>query len=151
MCQLVRDNYVGQIGVSNYGPNGLKRAFETVRGYGEVIYTDQVQCSLLAQNMLQMGLVDSCKELGVQPIAYSPLALGLLTDKYKIDGQLPSGPRGILFREYLPKIEPLLIVLREIALLRGKSVTQVVLNWVLAKGFLVLVGARNVTQANEVV
>ena len=62
---------------------------------------------------------------------------------------LPTGPRKVLFREFLPKIEGLLEVLRDIAKLRGKTVGQVALNWNLQKGFLLLVGIRNVEQAIE--
>jgi pyridoxine 4-dehydrogenase len=59
---------------------------------------------------------------------------------------LPKGPRALLFREYLPVMDPLLSVLREIAKQRRKTVPQVALNWNLQKGFLVLVGMRNVEQ-----
>lgn len=45
----------------------------------------KVQFSLLSRAPLTSGLTDTCEELKIQPIAYSPLALGLLTDKYTID------------------------------------------------------------------
>ena len=86
---------------------------------------------------------------GIQPIGYSPLILGLLTDRYTLDKLPSSGPRQILFREYLPSIAPLLDVLRDIAKTRRKTVSQVALNWNLQKGFLVLVGIRSVNQAKE--
>ena len=76
---------VKEVGVSNYGPRGLKRVYDLARAAGGNIVTNQVQCSLLAQNMLQNGLVETCKELGVTPLSYSPLALGLLADKYTED------------------------------------------------------------------
>jgi pyridoxine 4-dehydrogenase len=72
----------------------------------------------------------------------------LLTDKYTVD-KLPAGPRGLLFRETLPKIAPLLSELRDVARQRGKTVPQVALNWNLQKGFLLLVGVRSVEQAKE--
>lgn len=108
----------------------------------------QIQFSLLSRLPLKSGLVEECADLGIQPIAYSPLALGLLTDRYTID-KLPSGPRFILFREYLPVMKPLLQELREVARQRKKSVAQVTLNWVLNKGFLILVGMRSVEQATD--
>jgi pyridoxine 4-dehydrogenase len=103
----------------------------------------------LSRYPIENGLNEVCEELGVQPIGYSPLALGLLADKYSFPNNLPSGPRGLLFREYLPKIEPLLCVLRQVAKARGKTVPQVALNWNLQKGFLLLVGIRSVEQAKE--
>jgi len=137
-----------QIGMSNFGPKNLRRINECLNDRGQRIYTNQVQFSLLSRDPLTSGLMEACDELGIQPIAYSPLALGLLTDKYSIDN-LPAGPRRLLFREYLPVMTPLLAVLREIALQRRKSVAQVALNWNLQKGFLVLVGIRSVEQAKE--
>eukprot|EP01035_Chromulina_nebulosa_P020702 gene20702-26838_t len=59
------------------------------------------------------------------------------------------GPRGILFREFLPSIQPLLNELRSIAKFRNKTVPQVALNWVMQKGFLVLVGIRSIEQAKD--
>jgi pyridoxine 4-dehydrogenase len=107
-----------------------------------------VQFSLLSRYPLTSGLAETCEELGVQPIGYSPLALGLLTDRYTVDN-LPKGPRSLLFREFLPIMGPLLGELRDIARARKKSVSQVALNWNLQKGFLVLVGIRSVAQAQE--
>ena len=110
--------------------------------------TNQVQASLLAQNMLNMGILETCAELEITPMSYSPLALGLLADKYSED-RLPTGVRGILFREYLPSLRPLLGTMRQIAKDRKKTVAQVALNWNLCKGFLVLVGTRTVEQAKD--
>jgi pyridoxine 4-dehydrogenase len=73
---------------------------------------------------LTNGLIETSKELGVQLIGYSPLALGLLTDKYSLDN-LPSGPRGLLFKEYLPEMDALLNELRDISRFRKKTVAQV--------------------------
>lgn len=140
-----------QIGMSNFGPKGLRRIDTAVKSRGagnNRVYTNQVQFSLLSRGPLENGLTDTCEELGIQPIGYSPLALGLLADKYTMDA-LPAGARGILFREYLPAIEPLLAVLRDIARSRRKTVSQVALNWNLQKGFLVLVGFRTVNQIKE--
>ena len=46
------------------------------------IFTNQVQFSLLSRYPIETGLAEKCAELGVQPIGYSPLAFGLLSDKY---------------------------------------------------------------------
>ena len=148
MADLVERNGATQIAVSNYGPEGIRRVVKIAGSNGVNIFTNQVQNSLLEQNLLQKGLVDACKELGVQPMAYSPLALGLLTDRYNED-HLPRGARSILFKEYLPSMRPLLGVMREIAKSRNKTVSQVAINWNLCKGFLVLVGAHTVEQCQE--
>ena len=147
-CKLVKDGTVTQIGVSNYGPKGLKRVNDIVKNQGCQIYSNQVQFSLLSRYPLHNGLTVFCEEENIQLIGYSALALGLLGDKYTLDN-LPSGPRSLLFKDFLPSIEPLLKAMREIAIKKKKTVGQVALNWNLSKGFLVLVGIRSLTQAKE--
>jgi pyridoxine 4-dehydrogenase len=142
---LVAGGETTQIGVSNYGPKGLAKACRMAEKCGSRILSNQVQFSLLSRQPLASGLVETSRSLGVQLIGYSPLALGLLTDKYSLD-KLPTGPRGILFKEYLPSMTPLLAELRDIARVRRKTVSQVALNWNLQKGLLVLVGVRTVEQ-----
>lgn len=54
-----------------------------------------MQLSLLSTLPVESGLLDVCEELGVTPIGYSPLALGVLSGKYT-EERLPSGPRARL-------------------------------------------------------
>lgn len=82
---LRKNQLIQQIGVSNYGPKSLTRISKYVQSKGCNIHTNQVQFSLLCRYPLETGLDKTCEELGIQPIAYSPLALGLLADKYTID------------------------------------------------------------------
>ena len=68
----------------------------------------------------------ACTDLGIQMISYSPLGLGLVTGKYNVKaGKLPSGPRGYLFRQILPSLDDLILVLRRIAREREKTMPQV--------------------------
>lgn len=97
---------------------------------------------------LANGLLERANALGVTTIAYSPLGLGLLTGKYN-EGNIPSGPRGIIFRRVLPTMGPLLAVLREISDARGKTVSQVSLNWCICKGTVPVVGVKDLAQARE--
>jgi len=60
MVELVNEGKVMNIGVSNYGPLGIRRVNSIVNNAGSRIYTNQVQMSLLAQNMLQDGIVETC-------------------------------------------------------------------------------------------
>ena len=147
-CYLVKEGYAKQIGVSNYGPKGLKRVNDIVKKEGLQIYSNQVQFSLLSRYPLYNGLTDYCKDENIQPIGYSALGLGLLADKYTLDN-LPKGPRSLLFKDFLPSIDPLLKVMRELAKKKNKKVSQIALNWSLQKGFLVLVGIRTIEQAKE--
>ena len=147
-CRNIDEGNAIQLGVSNYGPKTLQKVSAYAIKYGHKIHTNQVQFSLLSRYPLDTGLTDVCDELNIQPIAYSPLALGLLSDKYTIDN-LPKGARGLLFREYLPALTPLLSELRSIAKERKKSVSQIALNYCFSKGFLVLVGMNNIEQVRD--
>ncbi len=147
-CRNIDENNAIQLGVSNYGPKSLRQVNTLALKYGQKIHTNQVQFSLISRYPLDNGLMDVCEELNIQPIAYSPLALGLLSDKYTID-KLPQGARGLIFREYLPALTPLLSELRSIAKERKKTVSQIALNYCFSKGFLVLVGMNTVEQVKD--
>ena len=148
-ARLLKENKVKQLGVSNYGPKKLNYVQDYMEDkHGVQIKSNQVQFSLLSRYPESTGLLETATEREVQMIAYSPLALGLLTDKYSLDN-LPKGPRAFLFKEYLPVIEPLLNELRIIAASKKKTVAQVALNWTMSKGALVLVGMRTIEQAKE--
>jgi pyridoxine 4-dehydrogenase len=85
----------------------------------------QVQLSLLSWGPEQQNLLDAAQDLGVTVIAYSPLALGILTGKYSVEaGVLPQGPRGQLFRQLIPQVQPLLHALTTIARARRKTCSQ---------------------------
>eukprot|EP00955_Chlamydomonas_euryale_P108411 365847-Chlamydomonas_euryale.AAC.25 len=70
------------------------------------------------------------------------------TGKYSMDN-LPKGPRGQLFRQLLPEIDPVLVTLREVATQRKKTMSQVAINWCMAKGAVPIPGAKDVAQATE--
>lgn len=121
---------------------------ETLTGGTTTPTTKQVQFSLISRFPLENGLLETAKSLGVTSIAYSPLGLGLLTGKYHA-GNIPSGPRGIIFRRVLPTMGPLLAVLEEIATARDKTMSQVALNWCVCKGTVPIVGIKTLAQARE--
>lgn len=147
---LLERGEVGAIGLSNFGPQRLKQIYPLLGDRGLKIATLQVQYSLLSTYpMTELGLMETCQELGIRVIAYSPLALGLLTGKYGGDRPLPPGPRGALFRQLLPQMQPLLEVLGAIAQERQKTISQVALNWCMAKGTIPIPGAKTLAQAEE--
>jgi len=139
------------VGLSNYGPKGLRRVAERLGERGVPIATAQVQFSLLTESNDE--LVETCRELGIRPIAYSPLCLGLLSGKYSgSDGaELPPPPRGWLFGALLgdKELQKLLELMAAIGQTRGKSQAQVAINWCICKGAVPLVGVKTVQQAEE--
>ncbi|MGC9505513.1 aldo/keto reductase [Baaleninema sp.] len=149
LADLVDRGWVKGVGLSNYGPKRLQKVYRRFRDRGVPIQTLQVQYSLLSTYpVTELGLKDLCHELGIQLIAYSPLALGMLTGKYS-EKQLPRGLRGVLFKQILPGARPLLGCLEAIARSRQKTMSQVALNWCIAKGTIPIPGAKTLSQAQQ--
>ncbi|ELR97108.1 aldo/keto reductase [Gloeocapsa sp. PCC 73106] len=147
---LYERGLVRGIGLSNYGPIRLRRAHQQFAERGLAIATLQVQYSLLSTYpVTELGLKDLCDQLGIKIIAYSPLALGLLTGKYRSTDELPSGIRGFLFRQILPGMKSLLECMEEVAQSRQKTLSQIALNWCIAKGTIPIPGAKSQKQAQE--
>lgn len=150
LADLYEQGLVKGVGLSNYGPKRLKQVHKTFSDRGVPIATLQVQYSLLSTYpVTELGVKEVCDELGIKLIAYSPLALGLLTGKYSEKGSLPKGIRGLLFKQLLPKIRPLLDCLQEVARSRNKSMSQVAINWCICKGAIPIPGAKTVEQAKQ--
>ena len=150
LADLYEQHQVRGVGLSNFGPQRLRKIYPQFRDRGVPITTLQVQYSLLSTYpVTQLGIQEVCDELGIRLIAYSPLALGLLTGKYQMGGELPSGLRGVLFRQLLPGVKPILDTVEAIALFREKTMAQVALNWCICKGFIPIPGAKTLVQAQQ--
>ncbi|WP_044151087.1 aldo/keto reductase [Leptolyngbya iicbica] len=150
LADLVEQGQVKGIGLSNFGPQRLQKIYPRFRDRGIPVTTLQVQYSLLSTYpVTELGIRDVCDELGIRLIAYSPLALGILTGKYEIGGKLPSGLRGFVFRQLLPGVQPILDTLNAIAIFREKTMAQIALNWCLCKGFIPIPGAKTLVQAQQ--
>ena len=146
------------VGVSNYGPKQLKKIHAYLAGRGVPLATCQVQLSLLSYDELQKEVLAVCEELDIKVISYSPLALGLLTNKYAIgnkegkgmeETRLPGGLRGLVFRNILPGIRPLLSELVEVAEDTHATPSQVAIAWCMSKGTIPIPGAKNLSQAKQ--
>ncbi|RMF24191.1 MAG: aldo/keto reductase, partial [Cyanobacteria bacterium J083] len=147
---LYEQGLVKGVGLSNYGAKRLREVYKRFRERDIPILTLQVQYSLLSTYAVnELGVKDVCDELGIKLIAYSPLALGLLTGKYKEGQNLPPGLRKLLFKQILPGAKPLLNTLEAIAQSRQKTMAQVALNWCMAKGTIPIPGAKSLKQARE--
>ena len=94
-------------------------------------------------------LLARCHELEIRLIAYSPLAMGLLTGKYTVDSP-PPGTRGRRYASLLPKLPPLLKLMTEIGQDQvGKSNAQIALKWLICKETMPIPGAKNAKQAEQ--
>ena len=147
---LYERGLVKGIGLSNYGTKRLKRIHAKFSRRSIPIATLQVQYSLLSTYpVTELGIKETCDELGIKLIAYSPLCLGILTGKYTDSSTYPKGLRNLLFRRLIPEAQPVLNCLQAIAQYHNKTMAQVAINWCIAKGAIPIPGAKNVKQARE--
>ncbi|NEP07644.1 MAG: aldo/keto reductase, partial [Okeania sp. SIO4D6] len=150
LADLYEQGKVKGVGLSNYGPKRLMKVYERFRDRHIPINTLQVQYSLLSTYpVTELGVKEICDELGIKLIAYSPLALGILTGKYSENGSVPQGVRGFLFKQILPGVRPLLSCLEAVAKSRNKTMSQVAINWCICKGTIPIPGAKNLAQAEQ--
>ena len=150
LMDLHEQGQVKAVGLSNFGPKRLRLAHKRFRERGIPIATLQVQYSLVSTYpVTELRIQEVCDELGIRLIAYSPLGLGMLTGKYGPDGPYPKGLRGLVFRQLLPGMKPLLETLSAISTHRNKTPAQIALNWCMCKGAIPIPGAKSLPQAEQ--
>ena len=138
------------VGVSNYNGRQMEETHRILARRGIPLASNQVEFSLLERTPERNGLLDRCRSLQVRVIAYSPLAMGLLTGKYTPHHPLPLARRRAFPWIDLHRLAGLIDALREVGQgYAGKTPGQVALNWVMAKGALPIPGAKNAAQARE--
>lgn len=156
LAEAVKSGKARQVGVSNYGADAMKRAHDRLALHGVRLASNQVHYSLLNRAPETNGVLETCRDLGGTLIAYSPLAQGLLTGKYRPgdDGNRPSGMVRRVGRGFseanLKKVEPVVEILREIGAVHEREPPQVALNWLVGReGVLPIPGAKNERQARQ--
>ena len=151
---MVRQGKALYVGISSYSAEQTRRAAAILRRLGTPCLIHQPSYSMLNRS-IEEELLAVLKEEGIGCIAFSPLAQGLLTDKYLAgipEGSRASKPHGFLrpadiTEERLTKVRKL----NELAHARGQTVAQMALAWALRhKGMTsVLVGASQVSQIED--
>jgi L-glyceraldehyde 3-phosphate reductase len=149
----VRQGKALYAGVSSYSAAKTREAYEILRELGTPLLIHQPSYSML-NRWIEAELLDVLGDLGVGCIVFSPLAQGMLTDKY-LHG-LPEGSRAtwpsslspdLITDEALDKIR----ALNEIAARRGQSLAQLALAWALRDPRVTsaLIGASSVAQLED--
>jgi L-glyceraldehyde 3-phosphate reductase len=146
----VRQGKALYVGISSYSPAKTKEAYAILRDLGTPLLIHQPSYSLL-NRWIEEGLLDTLGELGVGCIVFSPLAQGMLTDKY-LNG-IPPDSRAAQDGSFSPKLltEDALARIRalnEIAAKRGQSLAQLALAWTLRDPRVTstLIGASSIAQ-----
>ena len=147
---MVRQGKALYVGLSNYQPDEAKKAFKILKDLGTPCLIHQPNYNLF-NRWIEDGLLDLLGNSGIGAICFSPLAQGMLTDKY-IDG-LPKDSRAVKnspflntsqVLEMLPKIK----ALNEIASDRNQTLAQMAISWILKDDRItsVLIGASKTEQ-----
>jgi L-glyceraldehyde 3-phosphate reductase len=149
----VRQGKALYVGISSYSPRRTGEAIEILARLGTPLFIHQPSYSML-NRWIERGLLDVLARHGVGAIVFSPLAQGLLTDRY-LHG-IPGDSRvrrGEAFDERLLSEENLARVraLNEIAARRGQSLAQLAIAWALRDPRVssALVGASSVAQLEQ--
>lgn len=152
MAALVKEGKVKRIGVSNHNLVQIKRAEEILSAQGVHVSAVQNHYSLLYRSSEKAGILDYCKEHGIDFWAYMVLEQGALSGKYDTAHPLPAGSqRGDTYNPMLPQIERLVKVMRSVGDRYGISPAQVALAWAIAKGTTPIIGVTKVVQVQEAV
>ncbi len=153
LAQAVRQGKATYVGISSYDPDRTQEAAKILRSEGVPLLIHQPSYSML-NRWIEKELLGTLEELGVGCIAFSPLAQGLLTNKY-LKG-VPENSRAtaegsfdksFLNEENLNQVR----ALHDLARGRGQSLAQMAIAWVLRDPRVTsaLIGARNVKQLDD--
>ena len=150
---VVRQGKALYVGISSYSDKRTAEAIEILRALGTPLLIHQPSYSMF-NRWIEGGLLDVLGQEGVGCIAFSPLAQGLLTDRY-LDG-IPEGSRasrpssltaGMLSEANLARVRALGTIASE----RGQKVSQLALSWALRDPRVtsLVIGASSVAQLEE--
>ena len=152
----VRSGRALYVGVSNYGAAQTREAARILKALGTPCLIHQPRYNMLDRGLETGGVLDAIGEAGMGCIPFSPLAQGLLTDRYL--GGIPEGSRATQGKWLDPKtidqaMRKRLIALAGIAKQRGQTLAQMALTWVLRDGRVTtaLIGASRPEQIEDCV
>ncbi|MEU4479377.1 L-glyceraldehyde 3-phosphate reductase [Micromonospora sp. NPDC023966] len=147
----VRSGKALYVGISNYNSEQTARAAEILRELGTPLLINQPSYSMLNRWTEADGLLDTLEQAGAGCIAYSPLAQGLLTDRYLGGIPADSRVRTSVFLNESDLSEEKMATIRGLAAVaerRGQSLAQLALAWALRDPRMtsLIIGASSVAQ-----
>ncbi|KAI0886284.1 NADP-dependent oxidoreductase domain-containing protein [Annulohypoxylon maeteangense] len=149
LAQLVKEGKIGSYGLSEVNAATIRLA--------NAVYPPaavEVELSLFSRHVLEKGgIADTCRELKIPLLGYSPLDRGWLTGQFKTLDDLPKDD----FRRMWPRFQPgafeqnvkLAEIIEEVAKKKGCTSAQIAIAWVRWQGVLPIPGATKVHRATE--
>jgi L-glyceraldehyde 3-phosphate reductase len=151
----VRQGKALYVGISSYSPEKTREAAAILAALGTPLLIHQSSYSML-NRWIEDGLLDALEELGAGCIGFSPLAQGMLTDKYL--GGVPAGSRASRNESFSPALLSAEAIeriraLNALALGRGQTLAQMALAWTLRDSRVTstLFGASSIEQLEDAV
>jgi L-glyceraldehyde 3-phosphate reductase len=154
LASAVRSGKALYVGISNYNPEQTSKAKHILDSMGVPLLIHQPKYSIFEKTP-EWGLFDTLGALGIGAIVFSPLAQGLLTDRY-LNGSIPKSSRASkgkslpgerVSEQYLTTAR----ALDEVAKSRGQTLAQLAISWVLRQPVVAsaLIGASSVAQLEQ--
>ena len=128
----VRDGQVAAVGVSNFRAGEMREAHAALARHGVPLASNQVHYSLLHRAPEVDGVLDTCRELGVTLLAYSPLEQGLLTGTYGPAAAAGLRAEAVVRRRQRRAARPVIDALTAMGAAHGVDAAVVALAWLLA-------------------
>ena len=152
LCDLIDQGFNFQIGLSNIGPQRLKKIIQYLSKRDKKVKSVQIQFSLLSPDFLKHTNVKRiCENNDIDFLAYSPLSFGILCiDPEKEVSNQNSFLRSLIFKNYKKSTIELRRCLKKIAVSRSVSQAQVAINWCCYQGAIPLVGMRKKSQVIDI-
>jgi aryl-alcohol dehydrogenase-like predicted oxidoreductase len=176
LAETVKSGKAKAIGVCNFNAERLQHACEYLDKQNIPIASNQIAYNLIFRHPETNGILKTCNELKVSPIAIFPLAEGILTGKYRVgSAEYPRNVKMIMkvlqldlfstgYKQFWlkslfkkpyqlekEKLEPLFALMFEIAKSHNATIVQVALNWLLMSHpkMIYIPGAKNLRQAGD--
>lgn len=154
LVDIVRSGKALYAGISNYPHQAAEYAYEYLEGHDVPCLLHQVKYNMMHRDPENEGLLEQAFQTGSGLIAFSPLAQGLLTDRYL--GGIPSDSRAardfsLKASSITPELQDKLIKLNDLAAERGQTLAQMALAWTLKNDRVtsVIIGASSVVQIDD--
>lgn len=152
--QIVRSGKALYVGISSYNSERTRQAAAILKDLGTPCLIHQPSYNMLNRWVEEDGLKQTLNSLGIGSIAFTPLAQGLLTNKY-LNG-IPEGSRATQGKSLdnqtiTPQVIKSLQALNEMAQARGQSLAQMAIAWVLRNQGITsaLIGASSAKQVED--
>ncbi|ORZ02543.1 NADP-dependent oxidoreductase domain-containing protein [Syncephalastrum racemosum] len=149
LADAVESGLVKTVGVSNYSKEQVREMHDTLKKRGIQLASNQISYSMIHTRPETSGLIQTCHDLGVAVLAYSPLERGLLTGKFGYEGPFPEKRKDHFEGLDKAQLKNLLDTIQNLATKYGRQSSAIVLNWCICKGTIPLAGSRTAEHVKQ--